>query len=122
MQRVHRALALVCLTTGGIGLVLPLLPTTPFLLLAAWSASRGAPELAERIRRHPQFGPAVRDWEDQRAVPRSAKCLALTLLSASALVLVVTDLPQAARAIVLPLLAAIAAWIASRPAPRRGAQ
>ncbi len=118
----YRALALVCLTTGGVGVVLPLLPTTPFLLLAAWSASRGAPELAERIRRNPRFGPALRDWEQQRAIPRGAKCLALILMATSTLVLVASDLPLPVRVTLLVGLATIGAWIATRPTPAEGSR
>ncbi|MEZ5975590.1 MAG: YbaN family protein [Planctomycetota bacterium] len=56
-----------------IGAVLPLVPTTPFLLVAAWAFSRSSPHWAERIQRMPLFGGYVREWNATHSVPRAAK-------------------------------------------------
>ena len=66
----------VCLLTGIIGIVLPLLPTTPFVLLAAFCFSRGSARFEQWLLQHPRFGPMVRDWRANRAVPLRAKQLA----------------------------------------------
>ena len=57
--------------------MLPLVPTTPFLLLALWATSKGSPELHERIRTDPRFRPTLEAWQRDRAVPLKAKLLGL---------------------------------------------
>ena len=71
---------LVALLLGLIGAFLPVLPTTPFLLLAAACFSRGSPRLHRWIREHPRFGPLVCDWEEYRAISLRAKRLAISML------------------------------------------
>jgi uncharacterized membrane protein YbaN (DUF454 family) len=87
MVRFPRLLRLVCLTGGlaalGLGLVgvvLPLLPTTPFLLLAAACFARGSVRLHRWLLTAPLAGPLIRDWRTHRAMPRRAKILAYALL------------------------------------------
>lgn len=67
--------ALVAL--GIIGVVLPVLPTTPFLLLAAACYARGSPRLEAWLLGHPRFGPALRDWRLHGAIAPRAKRAAL---------------------------------------------
>jgi uncharacterized membrane protein YbaN (DUF454 family) len=75
----------LCLTTGIIGIVLPLLPTTPFVLLAAFCFSRGSTRYDLWLLAHPRFGPIVRDWRAHRAVPLRAKQLATTMMALSSI-------------------------------------
>ncbi|WP_245742517.1 YbaN family protein [Marinobacter segnicrescens] len=79
----YRLLAYISLGLGVAGIVLPLLPTTPFVLLAAWSASRGSPAFESWLHGHRRFGPLIRDWRERQAVPLSAKWLAASLLATS---------------------------------------
>lgn len=81
---------LACLTAGfialGLGVVgifLPLLPTTPFLLLAAACFARGSAKLHGWMLAHPVAGPVIREWEEHRAMPRRAKRWAYGLLLVS---------------------------------------
>src|SRR5688572_26275467 len=69
-------LAIVCIGLGLIGILLPVLPTVPFLLAAAAAASRGWPWLDQRLVSHPLFGPAIVRWRERGAVPRRAKWFA----------------------------------------------
>jgi uncharacterized protein len=71
-----------CVGLGAIGIVLPLVPTTPFLLVALWAFSRSSPELAAKIRNHPIAGTYVRDWEDDGVIPLGAKIIAITMMAA----------------------------------------
>lgn len=68
---------------GTAGAALPLLPTTPFLILATACFVRSSPELHERLRNHRVVGPYLRQWERERTVPRSAKLKAYALVVVS---------------------------------------
>jgi uncharacterized membrane protein YbaN (DUF454 family) len=110
-----RLLTLVCLTLGLAGLVLPLLPTVPFLLLAAWSASRAWPEMERRLVEHPVYGPPIRRWRERGAVPRRAKWFATVGMAGSAVALWVSGGPAWLPPLGTCLLASVALWIWSRP-------
>jgi len=71
----------LCVALGAIGIVLPLVPTTPFLLVALWAFSRSSPEIAAKIRNHPIAGAYVRDWEDEGVIPIGAKILAVSMMA-----------------------------------------
>jgi uncharacterized membrane protein YbaN (DUF454 family) len=66
----------VSLGLGIVGVVLPGLPTTPFVLLAAACYARASPRLHRWLREHRLFGPMVRDWEAHRSLTRRAKRIA----------------------------------------------
>ena len=72
------ALALVA---GVVGIFLPLLPTTPFVLLAAFCFSRGSTRCERWLLQHKVFGPMVRDWRARHAIPLRAKQLAWVMMA-----------------------------------------
>lgn len=113
----YRILALSALAAGTLGLLLPLLPTTPFILLALWASARGAPEWHERIRLHPRFGPSIQAWQTQRAVSGRAKWLACGCMGASwAGLWFAGTLDWVLLALAL-LFSSVAAFLVTRPAP-----
>lgn len=75
----------LCLVTGVIGIVVPLLPTTDFVLLAAYCFSRGSRRWEAWLLGHPRFGPVVRDWRATRSVPLRAKLCASAMMLASSI-------------------------------------
>jgi uncharacterized protein len=73
----------LALLVGFIGIFLPLLPTTPFVLLAAFCFARGSERWERWLLAHRLWGPMVRDWRATRAVPLRAKQLATVMMTAS---------------------------------------
>ena len=69
------------LATGIVGIFVPLLPTTPFVLLAAFCLARGSARYERWLLEHPRFGPIVRDWRAHHAVPLRAKQLAWVMMA-----------------------------------------
>jgi uncharacterized protein len=82
-SRLWIAAGFLCIATGVIGIVVPFLPTTDFLLLAAYSFSRGSRRWEAWLLGHPRFGPVVRDWRATRSVPLRAKWYATAMMLAS---------------------------------------
>lgn len=71
---------------GIAGAFLPVLPTVPFLLLAAFCFARGNPVWERRLLEHPRWGPPIKDWRERRAISRRAKIAAFAMLGVSAAV------------------------------------
>lgn len=116
-KRFYKGLAWVCVSLGTAGIVLPLLPTTPFLLLAAWAASRGSPGLVRRLYRDPRFGPLLVAWHRQRAIPVKAKTIATLLLASSWAILWLSGTPVALRTGLGIFFIGLAVFLWSRPVP-----
>ncbi|GAB2784700.1 YbaN family protein [Halomonas shantousis] len=110
-------LAALSFTLGVVGLFLPVMPTTCFMLLAVWLASKGSPRFAMWIRQHPRFGPSIQAWECERAIPRHAKTLAAVMLGASMLLLAFVIESLLLRVALIVSLALLTAWIVTRPEP-----
>lgn len=105
------------LVLGVIGIFLPLLPTTPFVLLAAFCFSRGSARLEAWMLGHPRLGPLIRDWRATRAVPLRAKQFASVMMAASSIWAGFT-LPLAWCWLPAAGCAAVAAWLWSLPTRR----
>lgn len=114
-------LAYASLALGLIGIVLPGLPTVPFILLAAFAAARGSQSLHRRLLAHGRFGPMIRDWQAQGAVSRRAKWLATVMMAASAGLMFLTAPQWWMAASGSAIMALVAVWLWRRPEPRRNA-
>lgn len=110
-----RTLAIVSVALGTLGIALPGLPTVPFLILAAWSASRGWPALEQYLLDHPHHGDTIRRWREQGAVPRKAKIAATLMMLASTLSIFLLPTPLLLRWLLPPFLLAVAIWLWRRP-------
>lgn len=108
-------LALVFLALALLGVVLPLLPTVPFLLLAAWCGGRGWPALEAWLLGHPLYGPPIREWRRGGVVSRRAKWAASIAMATSAVAMQFAPLPWAARIAGPLLMLATAIWLWRRP-------
>lgn len=79
----YRVIGWTAVAVAAAGAVLPLLPTTVFLLIALWAFARGSPEWADWLRANRRFGPYIRSWEDRGAIPVRAKALAIVMMAGS---------------------------------------
>jgi len=66
--------------TGAIGAVLPVLPTTPFMLLALWAFSRSSQRFHDWLYHHRLFGPPLQAWQQYRVIPRTAKMMSVSVM------------------------------------------
>ena len=110
-----RLLALLCVTLGLIGVVVPGLPTVPFLLVAAWAGGRGWPQLEAWLLAHPRHGPHIRRWRDHRAVPRRAKWAASATMLLSTALIAASGAPWWVKLGVPGTMAIVAVWLWTRP-------
>ena len=110
-----RLLALVFLALALLGVVLPLLPTVPFLLLAAWCGGRGWPALEAWLLGHPVYGPPIREWRRGGVVSRRAKWAASIGMTISAVAMQFAPLPIAARIAGPLLMLGVSMWLWRRP-------
>jgi len=112
------ALGFVCVALGIIGALLPLMPTTIFLILAAGCFARSSPRLEAWLLDHPRFGPTLRAWRRDRAIPRRAKLLACTGITAGYAIFLATAAPHWPLELgVAAAMAACAGFIVTRPSP-----
>jgi uncharacterized protein len=113
-RRVYLAIGFVSLALGGIGAFVPLLPTVPFIILAAFCFGRSNPALEQRLLEHPSFGPHLQAWRQRGAISRRGKNAAVVAFAASALLgLFLLDWPW----LLVPATAALVggSWILTRP-------
>ena len=110
-----RALALVSLLLGLIGIPLPGLPTVPFVLLSAWAAGKGWPALEQRLLTHPKYSPALVQWRSHGIVSRRAKLLASVMMLASVIALQFSAAPFWLKLLLPLFLSAVAIWLWRRP-------
>ncbi|MYG52049.1 MAG: DUF454 domain-containing protein [Rhodospirillaceae bacterium] len=108
---------IVALLLAALGAVLPLMPTTVFLLVAAFAFARSSDRWHAWLLSHRVFGPLIADWRDHRAIDRRAKILSAASMAAVfgiSLALGAGTLVLAVQAVVL---GAAAAFVLSRPSP-----
>lgn len=70
----------LCILLGTAGIFLPILPTTPFAILAAWCFSRSSERWHQWLLNHKIFGPTIREWERDGVINIRAKILATTMI------------------------------------------
>lgn len=96
---------IVFLALGIIGIFIPLLPTTPFLLLSAALFFQGSPRLYQWLLNHKQLGPYIRNFREERSIPLRAKILSISLLWITCLHCIFFLLPACWMKLLLGLIA-----------------
>ena len=112
-----RFVALVCLLLAAMGVILPGLPTTPFILVTAWAAARSSPALLRWLYRHGIFGPMLHNWDHGRTVSRKAKWAAAITMVFCAVVMLVLSPKLWMALIPCGIMACVLTWLWSRPEP-----
>ena len=109
-----------CVLLAGLGIALPLLPTTPFLLLAAFAFARSSDRWHAWLLGHRVFGPIIDDWRRHRAIDRRTKIVSVVSMAGVFVVSLVLDVGAVVLAVQAVVLTASATFVLSRPAPPEG--
>ncbi|MCG8492326.1 MAG: YbaN family protein [Sneathiellales bacterium] len=104
---------------GALGIILPILPTTPFLLISLWAFSQSSDRFHDWLYNHKVFGPPLREWSEYGVIPLKAKVIALSTMALSAtLVIFFSNVAWWGLAGMLSLMAIGAIFILTRPSKR----
>ncbi|OKL43506.1 YbaN family protein [Pseudovibrio exalbescens] len=119
----YLAAGFLLVAVGLIGIVLPLLPTTIFLILATGCFARSNPRLEKWLLNHPRFGKNIQDWRNHGVIPVRAKIMAVLGMTGGYFVFLFTTAPTMPLAlIVLAVLICCAIYVITRPSGPRTAQ
>ena len=110
-----RAGGIVAVGLGLLGVPLPLLPTTPFMLLAVFCFARSSPRLHDWLVHHPRFGPPIRDWRERGAISRKNKTYAMVAMTAVFALSLAMGVPTFALVAQALVLVCVATFILTRP-------
>lgn len=110
----------VALALGAIGIALPLLPTTPFVLVAAVAFARSSERLHGWLVNHDVFGSLIDNWHRYGAISKRAKVISVVSMAAVLVVSVVMAVPAVVIVVQLVVLGAAALFILTRPEPPAG--
>jgi uncharacterized membrane protein YbaN (DUF454 family) len=111
------SVGLAALALGAVGVVLPLLPTTPFLLVAAFAFARSSKRLNRWLREHRTFGPLITNWHRDGSIDRKAKRTAIIVIIATPLITWLLAAPMWVVICQIVVLSASAIFILTRPSP-----
>ena len=115
MKLVFFLLALLSLGLGIVGIFIPGLPTTIFIILAAWFASRSSPKLLFWIENHRWFGPNLKNWRTHGAVSRRAKWSATVMMALGGGILAWAHTNWYLVGALWAIMATVAIWLWRRP-------
>lgn len=105
MRMLFFSIGTVFLIIGLVGVFLPVLPTTPFILVTAACYARSSPRFYHWLMNHKVFGPYLRAWRDEKRIPLRAKILAFTMITVSITICIVFIIPVPAVKILLAVIA-----------------
>jgi len=108
---------IVFVAIGAIGVILPLLPTTPFLLLGAYCFARSSPRLHDWLLGHRSFGPLINNWDRYGSIDRRSKRIALVVIILTLGISLLIGVPWWALAGQTVVLASAATFVLTRPDP-----
>lgn len=115
MRLIYLTVGFLSLALGVVGIVLPLLPTTPFLLLSAFCFARSSEKFHDWLLNHPYFGKSIKHWQEKGAISRKAKVSAMCVIALTLLISVLIGVPLFVLAIQLVVLGLVSLFILTRP-------
>jgi uncharacterized membrane protein YbaN (DUF454 family) len=110
-----KGVAVMSLALGIIGAFVPVLPTVPFILLAAWAAARSSPRLSHWLENHPRMGPHIRDWRNGGVVSRPAKWMATAMMASGGAIMMIVVRPLWVPLAVIAIMTTVGVWLWRRP-------
>jgi len=120
-RAVYLSVGLACVALGAAGAFLPVLPTTPFMILALGAFAKSSPRLESWLYHHRLFGPPLRRWTEHRVIPPTAKAAAVGGMAASLAIMIwVAHAPGWALGAAGALMAVGAAYVLSKPSRAPG--
>lgn len=126
MTRTKRTILLlvgfVSLGLGALGVILPLLPTTPFILLAAFMFANSSEKMHQWLLDHNVFGPLIDDWRRYGSIRRSAKIATVISVIAILGISYWLNMPTWVIAVQALVLIGVLAFVLSRPLPMNPTQ
>jgi uncharacterized membrane protein YbaN (DUF454 family) len=107
----------ISLALGALGIFVPLLPTTPFLLLSAFAFANSSERMHQWLLDHNLFGPLIDNWRQHRAISRRAKVVSILSMVAILMISVLMPVPTYLIVIQVFVLSTTAIFVLSRPLP-----
>ncbi|MGB3810094.1 MAG: YbaN family protein [Parvibaculum sp.] len=117
MRVVWQAAGLLCVGLALLGVALPLLPTAPFVLLAAFCFARSSPSLHDRLLSNRVFGEIIRDWHMDRAISRKGKVVSVFAMASSLAISLALAVDLAIVGLQALVLCGISVFILTRNTP-----
>ncbi|NIY80211.1 DUF454 domain-containing protein [Celeribacter sp. HF31] len=115
VKYIHLTLGALCVALGVIGVFLPVMPTTIFLILAAFFFTKGSPRLRQMLLDNARFGPSIQNWEETGAIPRRIKLLSITMMMSSFIPTLLLRVPPLYLGLQAVLIGIGALYILTRP-------
>ena len=107
----------ISLALGALGIFVPLLPTTPFLLLSAFAFANSSERMHQWLLDHNIFGPLIDNWRQHQAISRRAKVVSILSMVAILMISVLMPVPTYIIVIQVFVLSTTAIFVLSRPLP-----
>lgn len=114
-KAIWTVLGLMALAVGAIGVVLPLLPTTPLVILAAFCFAKGSPKFAAALENHAVFGPIIDEWRTHGAIAPKYKAVAIFMMTTAFFLSLLLGVKPIVLLIQAIVLGGAACFVLSRP-------